>query len=405
VAAVVPRARAGVPLLGPGFVAAIAYVDPGNVATSTAAGAQYGSTLLWVVIATTGMAGLVQYLAAKLGLVTGKSLTEVMRDRLSTPARLAYWAQAEVVAITTGLAEVLGGAIALNLLFGLPVMAGGLITGVVSTVLLILRDQAGQRIFEHVVIALLVIIGVGFIAGMFAAPPTDADILSGVTPDFAGVDSLWLVVAMFGATVMPHAVYLHSSLAKDRGPRTSPDGLARMLRTTRADVTIAMTLAGAVNVALLLMAAGTLSDSDPSTLNGAHDAIAGRLGDDFALLFAIGLLASGLAATAVGTHAGAEVMAGLLVRTVPMAARRLITLVPAIALLSLAGDPTTTLVGSQVVLAFGLPFALIPLIVLTSCREVMGARVNHRATTVAAWSIAAVALSLDAVLIWGIFSG
>ncbi|CRK61305.1 Manganese transport protein MntH [Alloactinosynnema sp. L-07] len=397
----VPRARSGVPLLGPGFVAAIAYVDPGNVATSTAAGARYGSTLLWVVIATTGMAGLVQYLAAKLGLVTGKSLTEVMRDRLSTRARLAYWAQAEVVAITTGLAEVLGGAIALNLLFGLPVMVGGLITGVVSTVLLILRDQAGQRIFEHVVIALLVIIGVGFVAGLVAAPPTDADILSGVTPGFAGADSLWLVVGMFGATVMPHAVYLHSSLAKDRGPRTSPDGLARMLRTTRADVTIAMTIAGAVNIALLLLAAGALSgSSDLDSLGGTHDAIAGRLGDDFALLFAIGLLASGLAATAVGTHAGAEVMASLLVRTVPMAARRLITLVPAIALLSLAGDPTRTLVGSQVVLAFGLPFALIPLILLTSRRDVMGARVNHRATTAAAWGVAAVALGLDAVLLW-----
>ncbi|WP_436493501.1 Nramp family divalent metal transporter [Actinokineospora sp. HUAS TT18] len=400
-AVTVPRARTGVPLLGPGFVAAIAYVDPGNVATSTAAGARYGSTLLWVVVATTGMAGLVQYLAAKLGLVTGKSLTEVMRDRLSTPARLAYWAQAEVVAITTGLAEVLGGAIALNLLFGLPLLAGGLITGVVSTVLLILRDQAGQRIFEHVVIALLAVIGVGFVAGMFAAPPTDADILSGVTPGFAGADS-WLIVAMFGATVMPHAVYLHSALAKDRGPRTSPDGLTRMLRTTRTDVTIAMTVAGAINLALLLLAGSLAGSSDVDSLTGTHQAIAGGLGDDFALLFAIGLLASGLASTAVGTHAGAEVMAGLLVRTVPMAARRLITLVPAIALLSLTGDPTRTLIGSQVVLAFGLPFALVPLIALTARRDVMGTRVNHRATTAAAWAIAAVAVGLDAVLLWAL---
>lgn len=395
------RVRAGAPLIGPGFVAAIAYVDPGNVATSTAAGARYGYALLWVVIGTTVIAGMIQYLAAKLGLVTGQSLPEAVRDRLGTPARLAYWAQAELVLVATGLAEVLGGAIALNLLFDVPLLLGGLITGTVSTGLLVMRDQAGQRKFEHVVVALLAIVGIGFLAGLFAAPPSDADILSGVTPRYIGPDSLWLMVGMLGATVMPHAVYLHSALAKDRGARASTEGLTRALRTTRADVATAMSIAGLVNVAVLMLAAGALpAQSDVDCLAGAHAAVGEHLGPVFALLFAIGLLASGLASTAVSTHAGAVVMSGLLLKQVPLAARRLFTLVPAIALLTIADDPTRTLVGTQVVLSFGLPFALIPLAILTSRRALMGARTNHPAVTAVVWVVTAAVIVLDAGLIW-----
>jgi manganese transport protein len=402
----ITKVKAGAALLGPAFVAAIAYVDPGNVATNTAAGARFGYLLVWVVVVANVMAGLVQYLSAKLGLVTGSSLPEAVRDRLSTPARLGYWAQAEVVAMATDLAEVLGGAIALNLLFDLPLLLGGVITGVISTALLLVQDRAGQRPFERVITGLLLVIAVGFAAGLFVSPPSGSAIAGGLVPRFAGSESVLLAAGMLGATVMPHAVYLHSALARDRHGRQTGRPLGRLLFATRFDVGVAMVFAGAVNLAMLLLAATALSGADGvDTLAGVHSAIGDHLGTGIALLFAIGLLASGFASTSVGCYAGAVVMGGLLNRQVPLLARRLLTLVPAVALLAAGVNPTWALVISQVVLSFGIPFALIPLVVLTARRTVMGENVNHRLTTVLAWLTASAVIVLNIALVYLTVSG
>jgi len=381
--------------LGPAFVAAIAYVDPGNVATNTQAGAQYGYLLVWVVVAANAMAGLVQYLSAKVGLVTGKSLPELLRDRLPRGTRLLYWAQAELVAIATDLAEVLGGAIALRILFGLPLLLGGIVTGVVSTVLLAVQNRAGQSRFERVITGLLLVIAVGFVAGLFVAPPDPTKMLEGLVPRFDGVDSVLLAAGMLGATVMPHVVYLHSALARDRF------GADRgMLGITKADVGLAMVLAGTVNLAMVLLAATALGGhTDGSSLDGVYTAVGDALGGGVALLFAIGLLASGLASTSVGCYAGAVVMEGLLRRRVPLLARRLATLLPAIVVLALGADPTKALVLSQVVLSFGIPFALVPLVLLTRRHDVMGSFVNRPITTVAASVCTTLIIALNAYLL------
>jgi manganese transport protein len=392
------RLRGQAVLLGPAFVAAIAYVDPGNVATNTQAGVHYRYLLVWVVVAANTMAGLVQYLSAKLGLVTGMSLPEVLRDRLPRGARLAYWAQAEVVAVATDLAEVLGGAIALRILFGLPLLLGGVLTGAVSMVLLIVQDRAGQRPFERIITGLLLVIAIGFVAGVFVAPPSASGVLGGLLPGFAGRDSVLLSAGMLGATVMPHAVYLHSALARDR---FGPAGRAR-LGTTKADVGLAMVLAGAVNLAMVLLASSALSghvDGDGNSLDGVHTAVTEVLGGGMALLFAIGLLASGLASTAVGCYAGAVVMEGLLSRRVPLLARRVATLLPAIVVLAAGADPTRALVLSQVVLSFGIPFALIPLVLMTSRRAVMGVDANRPAMRATAWTIAGIVIALNSALV------
>jgi manganese transport protein len=400
------RLRTGSALLGPAFVAAIAYVDPGNVASNISAGARYGYLLVWVIVVANLMAVLVQYLSAKLGLVSGMSLPEALRARLSRPARLAYWMQAEVVAIATDLAEVVGGAIALNLLFDLPLIVGGLITGAVSLTLLAVQDRGGQRTFERVVTGLLLVIAIGFLASLFVEPPSASDTLGGLVPRFDGAGSILIAAAMLGATVMPHAVYLHSGLVRDRHGRPEGAQRRRLLRATRADVGLAMLLAGAVNLGMLLLAATNLQGRDGvDSIEGAHGAVAQALGPGIALMFAIGLLASGLASTSVGAYAGAMIMQGLLHKRIPLVLRRLVTLTPAIVVLALGADPSSALVVSQVVLSFGIPFALVPLIRLTADRDLMGADANRRLTTVAAWVIAAIIIALNLVLIYLTFTG
>ncbi|QRP48723.1 Nramp family divalent metal transporter [Amycolatopsis sp. FDAARGOS 1241] len=395
------RLRAGSALLGPAFVAAIAYVDPGNVAANISAGARFGYLLVWVIVAANLMAVLVQYLSAKLGLVTGRSLPEALRERLPRSARLAYWAQAEFVAVATDLAEVVGGAIALYLLFDLPLLIGGLITGAVSLSLLVVQDRGGQRTFERVVTGLLAVIAIGFLASLFVEPPSPSGIASGLVPRFSGADSVLIAAAMLGATVMPHAVYLHSGLVRDRHGTPAPDKRRRLLRATRYDVGLAMLLAGAVNLGMLLLAATNLqSITGVDSIEGAHTAVAATLGPVVALLFAVGLLASGLASTSVGAYAGAMIMQGLLRKKFPILLRRLVTLTPAIVVLALGADPSAALVVSQVVLSFGIPFALVPLIRLTSDASVMGEDVNRRTTTVLAWCIAAVIITLNVALIY-----
>jgi len=397
----VTRARGTMALFGPAFVAAIAYVDPGNVATNVTAGAVYGYLLVWVIVLANMMAGIVQYLSAKLGLAGGTTLPEALRDRLPTGGRIAYWLQAEFVAMATDLAEVLGGAIALNILFDLPLLLGGVITAVVATVLLVVQDRRGQRAFERVITAMLVIIAVGFIAGLFVQPPPPGAVVGGLVPAFDGAGSVLLAAGMLGATVMPHAVYLHSALARDRHGRPSAEQLPRLLRATRLDVGAAMLLAGAVNLAMLLVAATSLSGgTEELSLQAAHDAVGQSLGGLVAALFAIGLLASGLASTSVGCYAGAVVMAGLLRRSVPLLLRRVITMIPAIIILAIGVDPTLALVISQVVLSFGLPFVLIPLLLLTRSRTVMGTAVNHRVTTAVAVVVVALVIALNLTLIY-----
>ncbi|TVT13447.1 divalent metal cation transporter [Amycolatopsis acidiphila] len=400
------RVRAGSVMLGPAFVAAVAYVDPGNVASNISAGAQFGYLLVWVIFAANLMAGLVQYLSAKLGLVTGLSLPEALRERMPRTGRLAFWAQAELVAVATDLAEVVGGAIALNLLFHLPLLVGGVITGVVSMGLLLVQDKRGQRPFERVVTGLLAVIAIGFLASVFVEPPSAAGVVHGLVPRFDGAESVLIAAAMLGATVMPHAVYLHSGLARDRHGHPSGSGLSRALRVTRYDVGLAMLLAGAVNLAMVLLAATVLRGrADIDSIAGAHSAIGQLLGGGIALLFAIGLLASGLASTSVGAYAGAMIMQGLLRKRIPLLLRRLITLAPAIVVLAAGADPSRALVVSQVVLSFGIPFALIPLVRITSDRRVMGADANHRATTALAWAIAGIIITLNVVLIYLTFAG
>ncbi|WP_407685103.1 Nramp family divalent metal transporter [Mycobacterium sp. HUMS_1102779] len=389
-------------LLGPAFVAAIAYVDPGNVAANVSAGAQFGYLLLWVIVVANVLAGLVQYLSAKLGLVTGRSLPATLGRRMSNPARLVYWIQAELVAVATDAAEVIGGAIALRILFGLPLLIGGIVTGVVSLLLLAIQDRRGQILFERVITGLLLVIAIGFAASFFVKTPPPGDVIGGLLPRFRGSESVLLAAAILGATVMPHAVYLHSGLALDRhghpdkGPRRT-----MLLRVTRVDVVLAMAVAGTVNAAMLLVAAINLQHRYITvSIDGAYSAIHETLGPAIAALFAIGLLASGLASSSVGAYAGAMIMQGLLHRSVPMVVRRLVTLCPALAILALGFDPTRALVLSQVVLSFGIPFAVLPLIRLTSDRRLMGSDANHPVTTVIGWAVAVMVSLLNVVLIW-----
>ena len=402
-----PQTRPGWLLLGPAFVAAIAYVDPGNVAANVSAGAQFGFLLVWVIVVANLMACLVQYLSAKLGLVTGLSLPEAVGARMGRPSRLAYWLQAELVAMATDLAEVVGGAIALYLLFDLPLLLGGVITGGVSLALLIVKDRRGQPAFERVITGLLIIIAIGFLTSLAAAPPPIDEVAGGLLPRFDGAESILLAAAMLGATVMPHAVYLHSGLARDRHghPEAGPARRA-LLRATRWDVGIAMLVAGAVNMAMLLVAATNLQGMDNTdSIEGAHDAVQSTLGHTVALLFAIGLLASGLASSSVGAYAGAMIMQGLLRRSIPLVARRLVTLLPALVVLAVGIDPSRALVLSQVVLSFGIPFALIPLVRLTGNMSLMGTDANHRVTTALGWTVAGVISLLNVVLVYLTIAG
>ncbi|MCX4093174.1 Nramp family divalent metal transporter [Nocardia sp. alder85J] len=396
------RARTASALLGPAFVAAVAYVDPGNVASNVSAGARYGYLLVWVVVLANVMAALVQYLSAKLGLVTGRSLPEMVRERANRPVRLAYWAQAELAAMATDLAEVVGGAIALQLLFGLPPLLGGLITAAVSMVLLVVQNRGGQQPFERVIIGLLAVISVGFVASVVLSPPSLSHTVHGLLPRFDGTPSVLLAAAIIGATVMPHVIYLHSGLARDRHGHPAPGpGRARLLRATRWDVGVAMLIAGVVNLAMLLLAAHTFGGrGDIDTIPGAYDAVRAALGPGAALLLAVGLLASGLASTSVGASAGAMIMAGLLRRRVPLAVRRIVTLIPALVVLVAGVDTTRALIVSQVVLSFAIPFALIPLVRFTGDRALMGGDVNHRLTTTAAWVITLVISGLNLLLIY-----
>ncbi|WP_344110744.1 Nramp family divalent metal transporter [Kribbella alba] len=393
--------RSGLLLLGPAFVAAVAYVDPGNFATNIAAGATYGYLLCWVVVGANLMAVLVQYLAAKASIATGRTLPQLCREHFRRSTSTGLWAQAELVAVATDLAEVVGGAIALNLLFGIPLLLGGVITGAVSFALLIYQSKRGQRPFEAAIIGLLAVVLVGFVVSTIQSHPSGSGVVGGLVPRLDGTQSLVLAAGMLGATVMPHAIWLHGALVTDRHWKSirSASGKQRVLRATRLDVAVAMALAGAVNLAMVVLAAAALKGSGADSLDAAHVAIGERLGSLPALLFALALLASGFASSSVGTYAGSVILEGFWQRHVPLAFRRLVTLLPALIVLAIGIDPSRALVVSQVVLSFGIPCALWPLVKLTASRRVMGNLVNRWPTTLTACLVATAVTALNVVLI------
>lgn len=402
------RALRVVPLLGPALVAGVAYLDPGNVASNMTAGAQFGYLLVWVVVVGNLVAWLVQYLSAKLGLATGKSLTQILGERIKNKwLRRGFWVQAEIVAMATDLAEVVGGAIAFNLLFGFPLLAGGMVMGLLSLLLLSLRDRSGAKAFERIIIALLLVIAAGFGMGLVVAPPDPGSLLGGLMPRFDGAASILLAASILGATIMPHAIYAHSALTRDRfGQVLAGVERSKILKATRVDVTVALIIAGGVNLAILLTAAVSLQGvPGTDTLEGVYAALSANLGPVIAVLFAVGLLASGLASTSVGAYAGAEIMSGLTDIQIPLLWRRVITLIPAFIILSIGADPTWALIISQVVLSFGIPFALIPLVIFTRDTSILGVDTNTGLITALAVLASVFIIGLNAVLLWITFAG
>jgi len=405
------RARRGLrgvlSLLGPAFVAAIAYVDPGNFATNIAGGASHGYLLLWVVLAANLMGMLIQTLSAKVGLATARNLPELCRDHLPRPAAWGLWGQAELIAMSTDLAEFIGAAIALNLLFGVPLFAAGLMTAVVAFAILALQSR-GYRRFELAIGAMLGIILLGFLYETLKVGADWGAAARGFVPGFDGGDSILLACGILGATVMPHVIYLHSALTQERIEPADDGERHHLFRFMRLDVLIAMALAGVVNMLMLVVAASLFHGSslaDVDTIEGAYSGFKTLVGGGAALAFACALLASGLASSSVGTYAGQVIMQGFIARTIPIALRRLVTMAPALLVLAIGLNPTRALVISQVVLSFGIPFALVPLIWLTSRRDLMGTLVNRRATSVAAWAVAAAIIALNVFLLYQTFFG
>ncbi len=399
------RRRTGIGVYGPAVVASVAYIDPGNFATNITAGAQFGYTLVWVIVLANAMAILVQYLSAKLGIATGRDLPELCRARMSRPVSTGLWIQAELVAMATDLAEFVGAAIGLNLLFGVPMAPAGVITGVVAFGLLAL-EQRGYRRFELAIAGLFGVVFLGFTYSVVWVGADSAAIAAGLVPTLAGPDSLMLAVGIIGATVMPHVIYLHSALTKNRARWEDERSRRKLLRSQRVDVAVALGAAGVTNLLILVLAASLLRDAglgDHDPIEFAHSELGRVLGGSAALAFAAALLASGLSSSSVGTYAGQVVMQGFIRRRVPLLVRRGVTMLPALVVLTLGLPATQVLVISQVTLSFGIPFALVPLLLLTRRKDLMGAFVNRRLTTATAACCAALIIGLNTFLIVGTF--
>jgi manganese transport protein len=395
------RWRGALGLVGPAFVAAVAYIDPGNVATNFSAGARYGYALIWVVVVANLMAMLVQYQSAKVGVVTGRDLPELCRDNFSRPVTIALWVQAEIVAMATDIAEFVGAAIGLYLVFGVPLLPAGLITAVIAFVILAL-EQRGHRRFELAIAGLLGLVLLGFGYDLLAAGASWSAVGAGLVPSFSGPGSVALAAGIVGATVMPHVIYLHSALTKDRFGCRDDRERRRVLRVQRVDVLAALGVAGLINVVMLVVAASVfhrVGAGSADSIQAAHAGLGRLAGGGAALAFAVALLASGLSSSSVGTYAGQVVMQGFLRRRIPLFARRAITMLPALLVLALGLPPTLTLVISQVLLSFGIPFALIPLIQLTRRPDVMGGLVNPRWLTAVLSSVAALIVALNLYLL------
>lgn len=396
------------PFLGPAFIASVAYVDPGNFATNIQGGAQFGYTLLWVVVASNLMAMLIQALSAKLGIATGKNLAEQCRSHFPSHVVWAMWVLMEIVAMATDLAEFLGAAIGFNLLFGIPLWVAGILTGI-ATFLILALERHGFRPLEAVISALVGIVAVSYLVETVLDRPDWGNVLyHSVVPQFSGPESVLLATGILGATVMPHAIFLHSALTQDRIVAKDPLQMRRLFRFEVADVLIAMTLAGLINAAMLIMAAATFFQhglTEVGTIEEAHRTLQPLLGRAASSVFAISLLASGLSSASVGTMAGQVMMQGFLHRHIPVWVRRLVTMAPSLFVIAVGLDPTRTLVISQVVLSFGLPFAVIPLVMFTRKRSIMGVLVNRRATTGLVGLIAVFIVALNLYLLYQTFFG
>jgi manganese transport protein len=390
------------PFLGPAFIACVAYIDPGNFATNVAAGSRFGYRLVWVIVAANLLAMLIQTLSAKLGIATGRNLPEVARERLRPRLTVLLWLQAEAIAMATDLAEFLGAAIGFHLLLGFGLFPSAVLTGVAAFAILGLQ-RFGVRAFEAVIAVLVGVIGICYLAELFFAHPDwGAVARHAAVPQFGSGEAVLLAVGILGATVMPHVIYLHSALTQDRLVPETDEDARTLLRYTRVDVVVAMSIAGLINVAMLVMAAATFFEKGlihVNSLEKAHKTLQPILGGASSVIFALALLASGLSSSAVGTLSGQVVMQGFIRRQIPVAVRRLVTMLPAFVVIAFGVDPSRTLVISQVVLSFGIPFALVPLVYFTARREIMGPLVNRRITTAAATVIAAVIISLNVFLL------
>ena len=396
------------PFMGPAFVAGVAYVDPGNFATNIQGGAKFGYTLLWVIVASNLMAMLLQTLSAKLGIATGRNLAEHCRDHFPRPMVLVMWVVMELVAMATDLAEFLGAAVGFYLLLGIPLWVAGILTAVVTFAILGL-ERFGFRPVEAVITALVGVVAFCYlIETVLDRPEWKTVLFHAVVPRFSGTESVLLAVGILGATVMPHAIFLHSALTQGRIVVKEPAQQRRLFLYEVVDVFVAMGLASIINAAMLIMAAATFYRqglTSIGTLEEAHRTLEPLLGRAAGWVFAISLLASGLSSSAVGTMAGQVIMQGFLQRHIPIWIRRLTTIIPSLVVIAIGFDPTRTLVISQVVLSFGLPFAVIPLVYFTSRSNLMGILVNRQATTAAAWCIAALIVGLNLYLIYQILLG
>lgn len=390
------------PFLGPAFIAAVAYIDPGNFATNISGGAQFGYLLLWVVLAANLIAMLVQTQSAKLGIATGRNLAELCRERFSRRTSIGLWLQAEVVAMATDIAEVVGAALGLNLLFGIPLFPAGLIAGAGAFAILALQ-RMGFRRLEAGITVLVGVVVASFVFELVDSNPDGGEIAKHlVVPGFAGTESILLATGIIGATVMPHVVYLHSALTQRRIVGRDSAERRRILRFEKVDVVLALSLAGLVNLSMMIVAAALFHTSGLTgvdTIDGAYDALQTLVSQQAATVFGIALLASGFASSSVGTMAGQVVMQGFIRRRIPLFLRRAITLAPALLVLAIGLDPTDALVGSQVVLSFGIPFALVPLLIIAADREVMGDLVNPRWLSAFAGMLAALIIALNAFLL------
>jgi len=396
------------PFLGPAFIAAVAYIDPGNFATNISGGAKFGYMLLWVVLAANLVAMVVQAQSAKLGIATGKNLAELCRERFSRRTSIFLWLQAEIVAMACDIAEIVGASLGLNLLFGIPLFVAGLITGVGTFTLLALQRR-GFRKLEAAITVLVGVVVAAFAYELFNASPESSEVARHLfIPEFAGTQSILLATGIVGATVMPHVIYLHSALTQNRIVGRNDNERHRILRFEKIDVVIALALAGLVNLAMMIVAAalfhgGGLTGVD--TIEGAFDGLKKLDSQGAATIFGIALLASGFASSSVGTMAGQVVMQGFIHRQIPLFLRRAITLLPALVILAIGVNPTDALVGSQVVLSFGIPFALVPLLIIASKREIMGPMVNPRWLSVVAGVIASLIIALNVFLLYEFVAG
>lgn len=390
------------PFLGPAFIAAVAYIDPGNFATNIQAGSHYGYLLVWVVVGANLMAMLIQILSAKLGVATGRNLPEVIRERFPKPVTISLWIAAELVAMATDLAEFVGAALGFNLLFGMPLIVAAFLTGAVTFAILGLQSR-GFRPFEAVITMLIGVIAICYLAEtILGEPDFGAAAQSFLPPSFTGSESILLAVGILGATVMPHVIYLHSALTQSRVVVADPERKRRLMHFERIDVLIAMGVAGAVNVAMLMMAAATFHTSGHTgvaTIEEAHRTLRPLVGSGSSVIFGISLLASGLSSSTVGTLAGQVIMQGFINRQIPIWLRRVITMIPALVVVAIGLDPTRTLVLSQVVLSFGIPLALIPLATFTSRRDIMGSMRNGRVTMASIWGVATLIVALNIFLL------